>query len=126
MIKKMKSTPQCGDIWMCDLPSRNGSTQNGFRPVFILSNNMNNTYSTTLNVIPLTSKMNKKKLPVHVELWDYQEYGLKKPSTMLIEQITTVSTDNLSSFIGCIKDSNTLMSVRKAMNIQFPLLQCLS
>ena len=87
----MESHPKCGEIWMCNLVNKDGSVQTGYRPVFVLSNDKNNTYAPTLNIIPLTTKMNKRKLPIHVELWDYEKYGLKAPSTLMIEQITTVS-----------------------------------
>ncbi len=79
-----KIRPRFGEVWMCHLTDRGGSVQSGYRPVFILSNNQNNTYSSTLNVIPITSKMNKRKLPVHVELWNYAIFGLKTPSTMMV------------------------------------------
>ena len=96
MIKERITTetrPRCGEIWMCHLIEKDGSIQSGYRPVFILSNDKNNTYSTTLNIIPITSKMNKRKLPVHVELWSYQKYGLKTPSTMLVEQTSYISSN---------------------------------
>lgn len=118
----MDKSPHFSEIWMCNLTSKNGSVQGGYRPVFILSNDKNNTYSTTLNIIPITSKMNKKKLPVHVELWRYQRYGLKTPSTMLVEQIMTISIDYLDKCIGRVSDSETLNSISKAMLIQFPVL----
>lgn len=113
--------PRCGEIWMCNLASKSGSVQNGYRPVFIMSNDKNNTYSTTFNIIPITSKMGKRKLPVHVELWSYDKYGLKVPSTMLVEQITTIDIENLDRVIGKINDQETLDSIRQAMMIQFPL-----
>lgn len=109
-----KTRPRCGEVWMCNL--------NGYRPVFILSNDKNNIYSTTLNVIPITSKMNKKKLPVHVELWSYQRYGLKTPSTMLVEQIMTIPLGHLDKCIGKINDSETLENIKNAIAIQFPIL----
>ena len=28
--------PKCGEIWMCNLNVKDGSIQNGYRPVFIL------------------------------------------------------------------------------------------
>lgn len=115
--------PRCGEIWMCNLIGKDGSVQNGYRPVFILSNDINNTYSTTLNIIPLTTKMNKRKLPIHVELWDYQEYGLKAPSTLLVEQITTVSAINLDMCVGYISNKQILENIWNAINIQFPILQ---
>lgn len=113
--------PHFGEIWMCNLTSKDGSIQSGYRPAFILSNNKNNTYSTTLNIIPITSKMNKRKLPVHVELWSYQNYGLKTPSTMMIEQTTTITIEHLDRKIGTVSDNKTLLSIGHAMSIQFPI-----
>jgi mRNA interferase MazF len=113
--------PHFGEIWMCNLINKDGSIQSGYRPVFILSNNKNNTYSTTLNIIPITSKMNKRKLPVHVELWSYQKYGLKTPSTMMIEQTTTITIECLDKKIGIVSDSQILFNIGKAMSIQFPV-----
>ena len=113
--------PRFGEIWMCNLYAE-GSIQRGYRPVFVISNNQNNTYSPTINVIPLTSKMNKKQLPMHVEIWDYQKYGLRAPSTLLVEQISTVTIDNLTKRIGAISDTYTLNVIYRAMIIQFPIL----
>lgn len=120
------SRPKCGEIWMCNLTAKEGSIQSGYRPVFILSNNKNNTYSPTLNIIPITSKMNKRRLPVHVELWSYQDYGLKTPSTMLIEQIMTIPVEHLDMCVGQISDSKILSSICKAIEIQFPIMQLTS
>lgn len=117
------SRPRFGEIWMCELPEYTGSSvQCGYRPVFILSNDKNNTYSTTLNIIPITSKMNKRKLPVHVELWNHQKYGLQVPSTMMVEQITTVDIGSLDKRIGEVRDNSTLFSIKKAISVQFPIL----
>lgn len=125
-IEVRQINPKCGEIWMCNLTEKEGSIQAGYRPVFVLSNDKNNTFSPTLNVIPITSKMSKKYLPIHVSLWDYQLYGLRKPSTMLVEQITTVSVDKLETRVGVIKDMDTLTKIHKAMEIQFPILTLFS
>lgn len=125
MSENIRTSPKCGEIWMCELAYGEGSIQYGYRPVFVMSNNKNNVHSTTLNVIPLTTKMNKRKLPIHVELWNYQKYGLRKPSTLMIEQITTVPADKMIKFIGCIDDKQTLREIWKAINIQFPIVQML-
>ena len=119
----INATPKCGEIWMCQLTFKDGSVQNGYRPVFILSNDKNNTYAPTLNVIPLTTKMNKRQLPIHVELWDYHKYGLARPSTMLIEQITTIPIVCLERRIGNVDDTNVLKDIWTAISIQFPILQ---
>ena len=120
------SCPKCGEIWMCQLTSKDSSVQNGYRPVFILSNNKNNTYAPTLNIIPLTTKMNKRQLPIHVEIRDYKKCGLKKPSTMLIEQITTISMVSLDKCIGSVDDVNILRNIWTAISVQFPILQMIS
>ena len=114
--------PKCREIWMRDLGKNDGSIQSGYRPVFILSNNKNNTYSTTVNVFPLTTKVNKKKLPVHVDIWDYEKYGLTSPSTILVEQPMTVEMNKFSKCIGNIDDINILNEICAAMSIQFPII----
>jgi mRNA interferase MazF len=124
--KTTNEHPHCGEIWMCNLADKDGSIQSGYRPVFILSNDKNNTYSTTLNIIPITSKMNKRKLPVHVELWSYERYGLKTPSTMLIEQIMTISAEHLDRCIGRVNDDETLIDIRRAISVQFPILSLIN
>lgn len=122
VIKAYPSNPRCGEIWMCQLSGKDGSIQTGYRPVYVLSNDRNNTFSPTLNVIPLTSKMNKRNLPIHVELLNYECYGLRKPSTLMIEQITTVVASQLDIKIGEIRDVDTLNRIYRALEIQFPIL----
>lgn len=117
-----KSRPKCGEIWMCNLSENEGSIQSGYRPVFIVSNDKNNTYSSTINIIPITTKMNKRKLPVHVELWNYQRYGLRAPSTLMVEQTTTVALSSLDKYIGKILDKNVLGDISRAMRVQFPVI----
>lgn len=112
---------KCGDIWMANLEG-DGSIQSGHRPVFILSNDKNNKHSTVMNVIPMTTKMNKRNLPCHVEIWDHKKYGLTAPSTLLIEQITTIKKENLRYHMGEIKDIDMLMRICRAMQSQFPVL----
>ena len=124
--KGCANRPKCGEIWMCHLMSKDGSVQSGYRPVFILSNDKNNTYASTLNIIPITSKMNKRNLPVHVELKDYKSYGLKMPSTLMIEQITTVSAISLDVYVGFINNRQILIDILNAINVQFPLLELLN
>lgn len=70
--------------------------------------------------------MNKRKLPVHVELWSYERYGLKTPSTMLIEQIMTISAEHLDRCIGRVNDDETLIDIRRAISVQFPILSLIN
>lgn len=118
--------PKCGEIWMCNLCEKGGSVEAGYRPVFILSNNTNNIFSPTLNVIPLTSRIRKRKLPIHVPLWKYACYGLSKPSLMLVEQVTTIKAEQLCARLGEICDRETLNQIYRAIQVQFPIVAMFS
>ena len=113
----------CCDIWMAKLENHSGSIQSGFRPVLIISNDKNNKYSSVVNIIPMTTKMNKRNLPCHVEIWDYKRFGLAAPSTLMVEQITTIPKDNLLYYIGKIDDEYILHNLYNAMMAQFPIVK---
>lgn len=59
-----------------------GSEQGGIRPVLIIQNDMGNKHSPTVICAAITSKMNKAKLPTHVEL-DSSRYDMVKDSVIL-------------------------------------------
>ena len=113
--------PRCCEIWTCRLGENGPGVQSGYRPVLVLSNDKNNLFSSAVNVAPLTTKMNKRKLPVHVELWDYEVYGLKAPSTIMIEQTTTVNIKCLDYRVGRIQDRSVLTDVWHAIETQFAI-----
>jgi len=114
--------PKFLEIWMADLGERSGSLQSGRRPVLIVSNDKNNRYSSVLNVIPMTTKMNKRNLPCHVEIYDYEKFGLNAPSTIMVEQLTVVDKKSLMFRVGKINDDRILMEICDAMAVQFPVL----
>ena len=113
---------KCGEIWMAQIPEKKGSIQGGHRPVLIISNNKNNQHSNVVNAIPMTTKMNKRNLPCHVEIWDYEKYGLNAPSTIMVEQITTIQKENLRYYMGSISDLDMLVRIYRAMRVQFPMI----
>lgn len=78
-----------GGIYWCDFGLANDSVQGGKRPALVLQNQDGNNHSSTTIVVPLTKNIFKTKLPTHVEV--FREAGLDKPSTILFEQIITVS-----------------------------------
>ena len=92
--------------------------------MLVASNDLNNKHSRTVNVIPFTSEDNKDKadLPVHVEIRDFERFGLRKPSIALIEQLTTVNKDDLKKRWGYIGDACILGKISDAMKVQFPFL----
>ena len=57
-----------GDIFYADLRPVVGSEQGGVRPVLIIQNDVGNRHSPTVICAAITSKMNKAKLPTHIEI----------------------------------------------------------
>ena len=75
-----------GDIFYADLRPVVGSEQGGVRPVLIIQNDVGNRHSPTVICAAITSKMNKAKLPTHIEI-DASSYGIEKDSVILLEQL---------------------------------------
>ena len=66
-----------GDIFYADLRPVVGSEQGGIRPVLIIQNDVGNRHSPTVICAAITSKMNKAKLPTHIEI-DASAYGIRE------------------------------------------------
>ena len=54
--------------------------QDGVRPAIVIQNNKGNTFSPTTHVVPLTSRLNKAKLPTHTIVESNEMTGLNKDS----------------------------------------------
>ena len=83
-----------GELYYADLSPVVGSEQGGVRPVLIVQNDVGNKYSPTIIAAAVTSKINKAKLPTHIEL-PKSAYGLVKDSVILLEQIRTLDKRRL-------------------------------
>ena len=109
-----------GDMFYADLSPVIGSEQGGIRPVLVIQNNIGNRYSPTVIVSAITSKLNKSKLPTHIEL-DSEEYGLKSDSIILTEQIRTIDKSRLKEKIGHIDDTKIMNKIDNALGVSFGL-----
>jgi mRNA interferase MazF len=110
-------TVKRGDIYYADLSPVVGSEQGGIRPVLVIQNDVGNKYSPTVIAAAITSKINKAKMPTHIEL-SANEYGLNKDSVILLEQIRTIDKRRLREKIGKL-DELMMKSVDKALFISF-------
>ena len=108
-----------GEIFYADLSPVVGSEQGGIRPVLIVQNNIGNKYSPTVIVAAITSKMNKAKMPTHIEI-DAKDYGLSKDSVILLEQIRTLDKRRLKEKIG-VADRRVMDEVNEALAVSFGL-----
>lgn len=108
-----------GDIFYADLRPVIGSEQGGIRPVLIIQNDTGNKHSPTVICAAITSKMNKAKLPTHVEL-DSSRYDIVKDSVILLEQLRTIDKKRLKDKV-CHLDQEILDKVDKALLVSLEL-----
>lgn len=108
-----------GDIYYADLSPVVGSEQGGIRPVLIIQNDVGNRHSPTVICAAITSRMNKAKLPTHIEI-SAQQYQIVKNSVILLEQIRTIDKKRLREFV-CHVDSRMMGKVNEAIRISLDL-----
>ncbi len=108
-----------GDVFYADLRPVIGSEQGGIRPVLIIQNDIGNKHSPTVICAAITSKMNKAKLPTHIEL-SCREYDMDKDSVILLEQLRTIDKKRLKDKI-CHLDGEIMKKVNKALLISLEL-----
>lgn len=80
----------------------------------MVSNNRNNQYSGTVEVVYLTTQP-KRDLPTHVTI-----SSLSRESTALCEQITSVSTERFGSYRGAVT-AEEMEDIEEAMMISLGL-----
>ncbi|SFC70759.1 mRNA interferase MazF [Alkalibacterium subtropicum] len=107
-----------GDIYYADLSPVIGSEQGGMRPVLIIQNNVGNKYSPTVIVAAITTKIEKGKMPTHVEVG--ADKGLEKNSVVLLEQIRTIDKQRLKDQVTHL-DNKTMSMVDDALAISIGL-----
>lgn len=107
-----------GMIFYADLGVGEGSVQAGLRPVIIVGNGLQCKYGPIITVIPITSKISKKRLMTQTLL--INEIGLNRESMAMAEQITTISKDKLVSYIGRLR-KETIKEIDKTIDAALAL-----
>lgn len=94
-MKKGKIMIERGDIFYVDGRGCTvGSEYYGTRPAVVISNNKCNSNSGVVEVVFCTTAY-KSHLPTHIEI-----LSTPRPSTVICEQITSVSVKRLGEYIG--------------------------
>ena len=88
-----------------------GSEQRSGRPAVVVSNNLNNEHSECIEICYLTLQ-DKKPLPTHIKV----DRGPCINSTILCEQITTISKERIGDFM-CRLPDDIMDAVDKALTI---------
>ena len=108
-----------GDIYYADLRPVIGSEQGGVRPVLIIQNDVGNRHSPTVICAAITSKMNKAKLPTHIEL-NANKYDMVKDSVILLEQLRTIDKKRLKDRV-CHLDKEIMKEVNTGLMVSLEL-----
>ena len=107
-----------GDIYYADLSPVVGSEQGGLRPVLIVQNDIGNRYSPTVIAAAITSKVDKARLPTHINI--EETCGLQRKSMILLEQVRTLDKIRLKEKMGHISDA-TMQEVDRGLHVSLGL-----
>lgn len=93
-----------------------GSEQHAGRPAIIVSNDRNNEFSETVEVVYLTTQP-KNDLPTHVEI-----RSAARASVALCEQVTTVSVSRVGEYVGtCTSSEMRMLETAIAISLSLDL-----
>ena len=87
--------------------------------MLIVQNDVGNRHSPTVICAAITSRMNKAKLPTHVEI-DARRYQIVKNSVVLLEQVRTIDKQRLRDLV-CHLDKEIMNRVDEALKVSFEL-----
>ena len=108
-----------GEIYLARL-SGTGHEQQGVRAVIIAQNNKGNKHAPTVEIIPMSSRINKARhLPTHVFIKADPTNGLRVDSLALAEQTNTIDKSKLIRRIGELT-YESLVAIGIARHIQSP------
>ena len=111
--------PRYGDIYDVNLDPVVGAETGRCRPALIVSNDVNNQYSETITVLPITGRPAKKQYPFEV-LLPKGVGGLTVDSRVKANQIRTVDKRRLVGLRGSLLPQH-LTQVEKAIKIHLNL-----
>lgn len=121
--------PKQYEIWFAELGNHYGtSVQSGNRPVLVISNDMANRNSPIITVIPMSSKLKKLELPVHIPVTGRDCEMLRdeelEESILLVEQITTIDKMVLCSRLCRVTSTKKKQEIEAAVKKQFAMQAC--
>ena len=108
-----------GEVFYADLSPVVGSEQGGVRPVLIVQNEIGNRHSPTVIAAAITSRLDKARLPTHINI-RAADTGLAKDSVVLLEQVRTIDKRRLKERMGAL-DGQDMGKVDHAISVSFGL-----
>jgi mRNA interferase MazF len=102
-----------GEIYLYNFGNNEGSIQSGNRPVLVVQCDDGNQASTTTVVAALTSAIKKRYLPSHIILGN--NFGLREPSMVMLEQLKTVNQVDLVNYIGIVDSDYVICQINNGL-----------
>ena len=115
----MDNSVKRGEIYYADLSPVVGSEQGGLRPVLIVQNDVGNRYSPTVIAAAITSRLDKSRLPTHIDIHG-DKAGLSRDSVVLLEQMRTLDKRRLKEKMGHL-DDNAMNEINTAISVSLGL-----
>ena len=104
-----------GEVYLIDLKDTYSNVQCGKRPCLVIQNDYGNEYSPTTIVVPITTKIKKTYMHVHVVI-EKGSYSNKDREMVLCECILTVSKDQIINHLRTF-DEDTMQKIDKALEV---------
>ena len=109
------------DIYLVNLDPTIGSEQGKTRPVLIISADETNAIFPVINILPLTSLKQGRRIYPNEVLLKKEHSELDKDSLALCYQIRTVDKKRLIKKLGEVKNDDTRAEIIDALSFQLGL-----
>jgi len=91
-----------GDIHWVEIPAANGHEQSGLRPAIILQSEHITRKLTTVQIVPLTSRMKARRFPLTLVIEPDTFNRLSARSIALVFQLRAIDRRRLKSRLGTV------------------------
>lgn len=108
-----------GEIYWYNFGEVGGSVQQGYRPAMVVQADNINAHSPTVIIAAITTANKAMHLPTHIFIGE--NFGLTRPSTVMLEQLRTANQDALGPYIGIADEPHIIKAVDKGVKKAFGL-----
>lgn len=109
-----------GDVVWIRIDNAIGCQQNGSRYGVVISNNIGNKFSPTVEILPGTTQRNDSKQPTHAKFLAGEVEGLKRDTVFEAESIWTVNKFQIKRVVGRLTNDQ-MKRIAEAIVYQIPI-----
>jgi len=109
-----------GDIYWVEIPAANGHEQSGLRPALILQSPQLTARLTTIQIVPLTSRLKARRFPATLVIDPDPSNRLAARSVALVFQLRAIDRRRLGAKLGTLKPEQ-LAQIKKLVRELFEL-----